>query len=131
VIRVNRESGTWSMIANLSAYQMANPVKNPNPGDFEPDGTWYSMIALRGSLYAIEPNHGEMVEITTTGAVSRVVDYSAIFGHIVPTALAYHGNFYMGNLRTFPLVQVVLLSTRPTRPVTVKWTLLDSPRFWD
>ena len=105
VIRVNRESGTWSTIANMSAYQMANPVKNPEPDDFEPDGTWYSMIALRGSLYAIEPNHGEMVQITTAGAVSRVVDYSAIFGHIVPTALAYHGDFYMGNLRTFPLVQ--------------------------
>ena len=105
VIRVDRQSGTWSMIANLSSYQVANPVKNPEPDDFEPDGTWYSMISLRGSLYALEPNHGEMVEITPAGAVRRVVDYSAVFGHIVPAALAYHGNFYMGNLRTFPLVQ--------------------------
>lgn len=126
VLRVDRESGTWSMIANLSAYQMANPVKNPEPDDFEPDGTWYSMIALRGSLYAIEPNHGEMVQITTTGAVSRVVDYSAIFGHIVPTALAYHGNFYMGNLRTFPLVQgsSAVYKTNPSGN-----TKVDTPGF--
>jgi len=32
----------------------------PNPGDFEPDGTWYSMVAVRGKLYAVEPNHGEL-----------------------------------------------------------------------
>jgi sugar lactone lactonase YvrE len=32
-----------------------------------------------------------------------VVDVSASQGHIVPTAVAYHGNFYLGNLHTFPI----------------------------
>lgn len=93
--------GNWNMIANLSQYQMANPVAQPNPGDFEPDGTWYSMVAARGALYAVEPNHGEVAKITPDGEISRVVDISATYGHIVPTAIAYHGNFYVGNLNTF------------------------------
>ncbi len=56
-------NGTKTDIANLSDYQKANPVKNPEPDDFEPDGTWYSMISVRGILYSIEPNHGELVKV--------------------------------------------------------------------
>jgi sugar lactone lactonase YvrE len=82
---------------------MANPVANPEADDVESDGTWYSMIALRGDLYAIEPNHGELDKITTGGQVSRVADISASQGHIVPTAMDFHGNFYVGNLNTFPI----------------------------
>lgn len=100
IVRVNPD-GSWQMIANLSAYQQANSVKNPNPLDFEPDGTWWGMVAVRGDLYAVEPNHGEMVRITTSGRISRVIDISASQGHIVPTAIAYHGVFYVSNLGTF------------------------------
>jgi len=32
-----------------------------------------------------------------------VIDVSASQGHIVPTALAYQGNFFFGNLGTFPV----------------------------
>jgi hypothetical protein len=104
IIRVN-PNGTWTMIANLSAYQMAHPVANPEPDDFEPDGTWYSMVEVRGDLYAVEPNHGELDKITPQGVITRVADISATQGHIVPTALTYHGNFYIGNLNTFPIVE--------------------------
>ena len=104
VIRVNA-NGSTDLIANLSAFQMALPVTNPEPDDFEPDGTWYSMIAVDGDLYAVEPNHGELDKITTSGQISRVVDISASQGHIVPTVIALHGNnFYVGNLHTFPIV---------------------------
>ncbi len=105
VIRVN-SNGTWSMIADLSTYQRSHPVAHPEADDFEPDGTWYSMISVRGSLYAVEPNHGEMVRIDPrTGSIRRIIDISASQGHIVPTALAYHGNFFVGNLNTFPIVE--------------------------
>lgn len=100
VARINRD-GTWKLIANLSAYQQANPVKNPNPGDFEPDGTWWSMVAVHDDLYAVEPNHGEMVKITTKGKITRVIDISASQGHVVPTSIAHHGVFYVSNLGTF------------------------------
>jgi hypothetical protein len=96
-------NGTWTMVADLSAFLKAHPVANPNPGDFEPDGTWYSMVAVRGKLYAVEPNHGELDVISPDGTISRVADISATQGHIVPTAVAYHGNFYVGNLHTFPI----------------------------
>jgi hypothetical protein len=93
--------GATTTVADFSAFQKANPVVNRNPGDFEPDGTWYSMVAVRGDLYAVEPNHGELDRITPDGQISRVIDISASQGHVVPTAVAYHGNFYVGNLGTF------------------------------
>ena len=103
VFRVESD-GTTTQVADLSQFIKANPVANPNPGDFEPDGTWYSMIELRGNLYAVEPNHGELDMISPAGTITRVVDISAQEGHIVPTALSYHGNFYVGNLNVFGIV---------------------------
>ena len=96
--------GKWKMIADLSEFQKAHPVANPNPADFEPDGTWYSMVSVRGNLYAVEPNHGELDEITPWGDIRRIADISASQGHIVPTAMAYHGDFFVGNLGLFPIV---------------------------
>jgi len=103
IVRVNAD-GSSTLIADLSAFLMSHPVANPEPDDFEPDGTWYSMVAVRGDLYAVEPNHGEIDRITTDGQISRVIDISASQGHVVPTALAYHGNFFVANLHTFPIV---------------------------
>jgi hypothetical protein len=93
--------GTWSMVANLSAFQAANPVANPFDGDFEPDGTWYSMAAYKHALYPMDSNHGELDRVTPAGAINRVVDFSAKVGHIVPTALVHHGVWYIGNLGLF------------------------------
>ena len=92
VLRVNAD-GTTELIANLSAFVKANPVAHPNPPDFEPDETWYSMIAARGrgnqvDLYAVGPNHGELDRITPDGQMSRITDISASQGHIVPTVVA-------------------------------------------
>ena len=104
VIKVNRHNGTWSVLTDLSSYFQNNPVAAPEEEDFEPDGDPYSIINVKGEFYGIEPNHGEMFKVTESGKVSRVIDFSAFFGHIVPTVLAHHGNsFYVGNLRTFPL----------------------------
>ena len=86
VIRVG-SGGSWSMLANLSAFQATHPVVAPDDEDFEPDGTWYSMIALDGALYPMDSNHGELDRVTRRGAISRVVDISAKVGHVVPTAI--------------------------------------------
>jgi hypothetical protein len=103
ILRVNRH-GTTKQVADLSKFLKSHPVANPYPGDFEPDGTWYSMVAIRGNLYAVEPNHGEIDRINpSTGRIRRLIDVSASQGHIVPTALAYKGNFFLGNLGTFPV----------------------------
>jgi hypothetical protein len=103
ILRVNRH-GTTKQVADLSKFLKSHPVAKPDPGDFEPDGTWYSMVAVRGDLYAVEPNHGEIDRINpSTGRIRRLIDVSASQGHIVPTALAYKGNFFFGNLGTFPV----------------------------
>jgi len=103
VIQVHSD-GSWTQIANLSAFQKAHPAANPQPDDFEPDGTWYGMVAADGVLYAVEPNHGELDAITTSGTIRRVADISLIQGHIVPTAIAFDGeNFFVSNLDTFPI----------------------------
>ena len=101
IVRVNPDHST-TLVANLSSYQMANPTAVVEEDDFEPDGTWYSMVSVRGDLYAVEPNHGEIVRVSPNGNIARVVDVSAYEGHVVPTAIAYHGNFYFANLNTFP-----------------------------
>ena len=104
IIKVNPD-GSWNVVADLSTFQKANPTAVHNTDDFEPDGTWYSFINVNGNFYAIEPNHCEMVKVTPTGNINRVIDFSASYGHIVPTVVAYHkGNFYVSNLDTFPIV---------------------------
>jgi hypothetical protein len=122
VIRVH-SNGTWSMIANLSDFQKSHPVANPEPDDFEPDGTWYGMTAVDSILYAVEPNHGELDAITTSGSIRRVADISNTQGHIVPTAIAADGeNFYVGNLERFPIhgeTSKVLKITRDGRVTTI------------
>ncbi|GAC1448238.1 MAG: hypothetical protein PVSMB4_05040 [Ktedonobacterales bacterium] len=110
IVRVNRDEGEWTLVANLSHFQMTHPVAHPNADDFEPDGTWYGMVRVGDALFAVEPNHGELDKIVLpqddSGArISRVADISASQGHIVPTAVAFHnGNFYVANLNLFPVV---------------------------
>ena len=106
VIRVSH-GGNWAVVADLSQFQKTHPVLHPNPSDFEPDGTWYSMVHVGDDLFAVEPNHGELYRIDPVKhRVSRVIDISASQGHIVPTACVYReGYFYVGNLRTFPIVE--------------------------
>jgi hypothetical protein len=102
VFRVNKNK-TWTLINDLSSFYKSHPVQNPNPLDFEPDGTPYSMISLGDRLFSIEPNHGELDEMSLNGDIHRIIDISAFEGHIVPASMTFHdGNFYVGNLYTFP-----------------------------
>ena len=112
IVRVNPD-GTTTQVANLSQFLMTHPVANPEPavppGDFEPDGTWYSMINKGDALYALEPNHQELDRIERNGQVSRVVDFSESFvapkDWRGPTAITrFEGSFYVGTLMPFPIV---------------------------
>lgn len=103
VLKVNPD-GSWTRIADLSAFLRLHPVKNPEPDDFEPEGTWFNMIAVDGNLFAVEPNHGEVDQITPGGIVTRLIDVSETQGHIVPTSIARaKKGFYVGNLNPFPI----------------------------
>jgi hypothetical protein len=105
IVRINND-GTHTVIADIGTWQVANPVDVANRGeDFEPEGNPFKMISVGSDLYVVEANQGQLLKATTSGTVTRVVDFSASYGHIVPTAIDYyHGNFYVGNLGTFPIV---------------------------
>lgn len=102
IIKVNKD-GSTTQVVDLSAYYMAHPTKTNNPGDFEPDGTPYSMIQVKDALYVVEPNHGSLEKIMPNGQITRVLDISESQGHSVPTVIAYHDDFYIGNLLVFPV----------------------------
>jgi hypothetical protein len=104
IAKVNRTTGQWQLIANIGAFLKANPTKYESADDFEPDGTLYSAIAVDGTLYTVEPNHGEVLSVSTGGVIKQVIDISASEGHIVPTSIAERdGTFYVGNLNLFPI----------------------------
>ena len=98
--------GAWSLEANISEWVRANPTAQPNPGDFEPDGDAYSMVAAGGVLYVAEANQGNLLAIKPNpGDIQRVADVSATEGHIVPTAVAVsRDDILLGELTTFPAV---------------------------
>jgi hypothetical protein len=94
------------MIADLGTWSVAHPGAHNEPDDYTPEGNWYSMTVAQNNFYALEPNHGNFVKVTLDGSIQEVVDISASQGHIVPTALAYKGNFYVGNLGVFPITGI-------------------------
>jgi hypothetical protein len=104
IARVDRKTGKWTLIADIGAFLKAHPAKYESGDDFEPDGSLYSLIAVDGKLYTVEPNHGQVLSVTKSGAIHQVIDVSASEGHIVPTSIVErHGTFYVGNLNLFPI----------------------------
>jgi hypothetical protein len=121
IFRVN-PGGTTTTVADLSAFLAAHPVAHPDPHDFEPDGSWYGFVAVRGGFYATEANSQQIDRVGLDGTVTRAVDLSTTF---VPPAwqgatgiavrqnhyfddFGHHyfdprGNLYFGNLGTFPV----------------------------
>ena len=105
LFRINPD-GSQTLVADLSQFIQAHPVANPDDEDFEPDGSFYSLVFADRFLVSLEANHGELDRIDPlNGNISRIVDISASQGHIVPTASAYrNGVFYVGNLGEFPII---------------------------
>jgi hypothetical protein len=82
----------------------SHPASYTDSTDFEPDGTFYSLIARHGKLYTVEPNHGQIFSVTPDGHTEEVIEISHSEGHIVPTSLAARNdNLYVGNLGQFPI----------------------------
>jgi hypothetical protein len=105
IAKVNRNTGKWSLIADIGAFLKTHPAQFESADDFEPDGTLYSMIVVDGLLVTVEPNHGQVFAVNPNGGkIFQVIDISASEGHIVPTAIAqWHDSLYLGNLNLFPI----------------------------
>jgi hypothetical protein len=121
VLRVNTKTGSWKIVANLSQFLQAHQAMYENPPDFEPDGVFYSLIAHRDRLYTVEPNHGQVFSVGTSGDIREEIDVSLAEAHIVPTSIAAKdGDFFVGNLGLFPITpntsKILTLSREcPTR----------------
>jgi hypothetical protein len=62
------------------------------------------MVEYHSRLYAVEPNHGQVISIGGPNDIYTALDVSASQGHIVPTAIAERdGDFLLGNLNQFPI----------------------------
>jgi hypothetical protein len=104
IYKVDQTAGTGTLFANLDSYLRRHPAEYENPADFEPDGSFYSMIVNNGKLLTVEPNHGQIFSTDAQGTIEEILDVSASQGHIVPTTLfAYKDNLYLGNLGLFPI----------------------------
>ena len=104
------------MVANLSSFIKAHPAAYTDEADFEPDGSFYSLIAVRDRLLAVEPNHGQIFSIWPNGQIREEIDISLSEGHIVPTVVAEHeGSLLVGNLGLFPITPnaTKILTLRP------------------
>lgn len=101
--------GKAHLLSNLSAFERNHPVQNPDSSDYEPDGSFYSMINVRGVLYVAAANHQEIIRVGPDGKTTRVIDLSKFFDPKLHdwrgvTGLAYaNGNFFVGTLGEFPL----------------------------
>jgi hypothetical protein len=121
VIRVDPKTGSWKIVANLSQFLQAHQAMYENPPDFEPDGVFYSLIAHRGRLYTVEPNHGQVFSVDPSGDIREEIDISRAEAHTVPTSIAARdGDFFVGNLGLFPITpnasKILTLSREcPTR----------------
>jgi plastocyanin len=94
--------GSAELVADLGSWMAANPVAVV-PGDYGPDGDPFSMVAGDDELWVVEANSGQLLRITTDGAITRLVDFST-GTHRVPTglALAPDGSLYVGFLTSAP-----------------------------
>jgi len=102
IYRINSD-GSHTLIADLGSWSVAHPGAHNELDDYTPEGNWYGMAIAENNFYALEPNHGNFVKVGLDGSIQEVVDISASEGHIVPTALAYKGNFFVGALGVFPI----------------------------
>ena len=119
IAKVNLKDGSWQLIADIGAWLKTHPAKYESADDFEPDGTLYSVIATNGRLLTVEPNHGQVLSVTKSGAITQLIDISASEGHIVPTSIVERDwTLFVGNLNLFPIdpqwARILTISTLDT-----------------
>ena len=121
------EDGTVTVVADLSAWSVANPPTFIPP-DYNPSGSFFDLESDGERLWLSEAVGGRLVTVTPEGDVSLIADVSE--GHMVPTglALAPEGGAYLGFLTAVPYVdggsKVVHIAEDGT--VTDHWTGLTA-----
>jgi hypothetical protein len=80
IVRIH-DDGSFTYVADITAFVRANPVANEPlcgpEGDCEPDGVPHTMLAYRNKLYVVETNHNSVLRVDPrTGAIERLYDLS-------------------------------------------------------
>jgi len=97
--------GTVTLLADIGAFNVANPVADVSGGsqvDIEPGGNPYSMIVRNGAFYVSDGNQNQVMKVTDTGTITRVAELS---GHPVSTGITFDpagGPFYVAELGQEP-----------------------------
>lgn len=94
------EGGTWSVLADLGAYSVANPPDTNGAWDyFLVNGVPYAMEVYRGGFLVTDGHHNRVLHVTVDGEISEFLT----FGNIVPTGLAVTGEtVYMAQAGATP-----------------------------
>ncbi len=121
------EDGTVTVVADLSAWSVANPPVF-TPPDYNPSGSFFDMESDGERLWLSEAVGGRLVTVTPEGDVSLIADVSE--GHMVPTglALAPEGGAFLGFLTAVPYVDggSKVVHVAPDGTVTDYWTGLTA-----
>ena len=116
-------NGGWAAVASLDAWMPAHPVSHV-PGDLDPNGEPYSLIADGSSLVLSESNSGQLLRVTPDGTITRIVDLSD--PHRVPTGVDMDtdGNYYVGTLGVtpYPDGSAVVFKVTPDGTTETVWT---------
>ena len=133
IAKVSLTDGSWQLIADIGAWLKIHPAQFESADDFEPDGTLYSAIVTNGRLLTVEPNHGQVLSVTKSGAITQLIDISASQGHIVPTSIAERDwTLFVGNLNLFPIdpqwARILTISTLDTDSLSYLPPGLRPPR---
>ncbi|MGH2558635.1 MAG: ScyD/ScyE family protein [Thermomicrobiales bacterium] len=124
------DDGSTTLVADLSAWVGENPVANVPPGDFDPEGNFFAMVAAPdgSALWIAESNNEQIISVTPDGAVSRMADLSIT--DQVPTAIAAapDGGMYVGFLSgaPFPDGAAKVVEVAPDGTMTDVWTNLTT-----
>ena len=80
IVRINSD-GTYTYVADITAFIRANPVANEPDcgpfGDCEPDGVPHKLLVDGDDILVVETNHNSILRVNpATGSVSRIYDLS-------------------------------------------------------
>ncbi|MEK6208472.1 MAG: ScyD/ScyE family protein [Chloroflexota bacterium] len=112
LVRVNGARGTWTSVADVSAFEAANNPDSADPGSHVDSNPYGLLVTPNGRIVA-DAGGNDLLRVSATGEVSLLSVFparfvSSPFGTIpmqaVPTSVVVGpgGDYYVGQLTGFP-----------------------------
>jgi sugar lactone lactonase YvrE len=129
IYRINADE-TATVVADLGTWVDENPVADTPPEGAPNNGSFFAMVPVGETLWVVESVNGQVlqVQVTSTGAVTRIADLSE--GHLVPSGIvaAPEGGAYVGYLTSapYPVGAAKIAHIAPDGTVEDVWTGLTA-----